>query len=532
MSRQSNTEGRGYFPPLLLILAAIPGFLMVLPVVYAVMRASEAGFSGIEHELFRPFTAHLLANTLSLAVSVTLLATMLGVSAAWVTERCDLMGRPMLRVIASLPLALPAFVSSYAWASLGVWFQSMAGAIMVLALSTTPLIYLPVAAALRGIDPAFEEVSRGLGRGRLRTFFAVVLPQIAPALGGGALLVSSHMLAEFGALSFLGVETFTTAIFQQYDLQFDNAAAALLSSVLMLICLPVALGEMWLRRGRRFARVGKGSARQLPLADLGGWRVLVYFGFLVFAALAFGIPFATLGYWLAHGTSAGMGIERVLPALAGSLSYALPGGFIITLLALPLVLASMRRTGFVALLAERLPYVIHGLPGLVVALALVFFAIRYAPFLYQSAFLVQVAYLMLFLPLAQSAIRASAELVSPELEDVARTLGRKPFAAFLTVTLPNLLPGLGAGCSLIVLQLMRELTATLLLAPSGVVTLATEFWSYTNDRSYAAAAPFAALLVIVSGLPVYIFTLRSLSPAGERAARAPRIDGPLLAGEA
>ena len=124
--------------------------------------------------------------------------------------------------------------------------------------------------------------------------------------------------------------------------------------------------------------------------------------------------------------------------------------------------------------------------------------------------LVVIAYVMLYLPLAQSAIRASAELVPPELEDVARTLGKGPFTAFMEVTLPNLLPGVGASLAMVVLQLMRELTATLLLAPSGVVTLATEFWTYTNDRAFAAAAPFAAVLVIVSGVPVYIFTLRTL----------------------
>ena len=145
--------------------------------------------------------------------------------------------------------------------------------------------------------------------------------------------------------------------------------------------------------------------------------------------------------------------------------------------------------------------------------------------------LVIVAYAMLFLPLAQSSIRASAELAPPEIEDVARTLGRKPLAAFIAVTLPSLMPGIGAGLALTVLELMRELTATLLLAPSGVTTLATEFWSYTNDRSYAAAAPFALLLVLVSGVPVYIFTLRSIGPARPPLAAVPRAQDHLIAGE-
>jgi len=161
-------------------------------------------------------------------------------------------------------------------------------------------------------------------------------------------------------------------------------------------------------------------------------------------------------------------------------------------------------------LADRLPYLVHGLPGIVVALAAVFLAIRYVPGIYQTAFLVILVYAVLFLPLAQSAVRASAALVPAELTDVARSLGKRPLQAFLLATLPNLAPGIGAALALVALQLMRELTATLLLAPAGVVTLSTEFWSYTSDRAYGAAAPFAACLVLISGVPVYLFTMRTM----------------------
>jgi iron(III) transport system permease protein len=518
MSAIVRIGGRGSFPTALLFVAAIPALLVLVPIAYAAMRASEAGVWGIIDELRRPTTLQLLFNTLTLMVCVTVLSGALGVAAAWFTERSDLPYAPLWRIVASAPLAMPALVSSYAWSSLGPAFQTMPAAIAILTFACTPLIYLPTVAALRGVDPSFEEVARSLARGRGETFLRVVLPQIAPAIMGGALLVSSHMLAEFGALSFLRVQTFTTEIFQQYDEQFDNATAALLSSMLMAISMPLALAEMRVRRGRRFARSGKGVSRQPQIMVLGWRRVPIMLGFAAFAALALGAPFWMLFYWLANGASIGLGAERVLPALLGSLSYSLSGGVLVTLLALPLVLASMRLRGWAVVLAERLPYVIHGLPGLVIALALVFFAIRFTPALYQSPLIVLTAYVMLFLPLAQSAIRASAELVPPELEDVARTLGKSPLVAFIEVTLPNLLPGIGAAVALVVLQLMRELTATLLLAPSGVVTLATEFWSYTNDRAYAAAAPFAAALVIASGIPVYVFTLRTLQRGAYSAA--------------
>jgi iron(III) transport system permease protein len=508
--------GRQRLPPLWLVLAGvIPFALVILPVGYVALNAVEAGPSGILSDLIRPYTLNLLVNTLVLSVTVTLCAGVIATAAAWCTERCDLPGRRWWRLATALPLAMPAYVSSFAWSSFGPAFQEMGGAILILTFYSVPLIYLPVCAALRSLDPNFEDVARSLGLGRWRSFGRVVLPQLAPALGGGALLVASHMLAEFGALSFLRVETFTTAIFDQYTAEFNNQSAALLSGVLLLICLPVAFTEAALRRRRRFARISRGSARRLVPIRLGRLAPLALLGFAALTVLGFCVPLATLGFWVWRGTSTGQGIGNLFQALLTSLGYALPGAVLTTLLAVPLVVATTYFRGRFAALSDRLPYLVHGLPGIVVALAAVAVTIRFAPAIYGSSLVVMLVYAVLFLPLAQSSIRASAELVPGELSDVARSLGKRPLMAFLLATLPNLAPGIGAALALVALQLMRELTATLLLAPAGVVTLATEFWSYTSDRAYGAAAPFAAALVLISGVPVYIFTVRTLGAADE-----------------
>ncbi|PPE79535.1 iron ABC transporter permease [Kaistia algarum] len=491
--------------------ALVPTALILLPIVYVVLRSWSAGWYAIGAELVRPRTALLFWNTTVLTFAVTGLSAVIGFTGAWLTERCALPGRAIWRIALSLPLAMPAFVASFAWKSLGSEFQGLGGAILILTLESFPLIYLPLAAALRSMDPAMEEVSRSLGRNGRRTFLAVVLPRALPALGGGALLVAAHMLSEFGALAMLRVQTLTTAIFQQYELQFDNATAAVLSAVLMLLCLPVVLGEIALRRGQRVSKVGRNTARQRSPVPLGRLAPVALLGLVALTVLSLGVPFGRLVYWLIVGLSAGRGIDTILPALGGSLSLAIAGTFVTTLVALPLVLLSLKSRGLFVRIADRLPYVVHGLPGLVVALALVYFAIRLFPAIYQTAWVLFAAYAILFLPLAQSAIRASAELVPREIEEVARTLGRGPIAAFVSVTLPALAPGLGAALALVALELMRELTATLILAPTGVSTLATEVWSHTNDGAYAAAAPFAALLVLISGLPVYFFTRRTLT---------------------
>ncbi len=502
-----TNRGRPEWPPLWLVLATLPPlFLICLPLVYVGLRSWQAGPAGIVSELVRERTLELLANTVILAIGVTAGACLIGTAMAWCIERCDLPGRAGWRIMASLPLAVPAFVASYAWASVDSVFESMTGAIFILTIVVYPLVFLPVSAALRGMDPAFEEVSRSLGRGSWATFFGAVLPQARPALGAGALLVLTHMFAEFGALSLLRVQTFTTSIFQSYELQFDSASAALQSVVLMALCLPAAWGEMRLRRGRRVSRIGRGSARTLPPVPLGRLRLPVFSALCLMSMLSLGVPMATIGYWLFVGQSRGQGSAEIMPAIMGSLGLSFPGALIVVALALPLVFASVRHGGRLAHLADRLPYVIHGLPGLVIALALTFLSIHFARPVYQTAFVLFVAYAMLFLPIAQSALRASVELAQPRLEEMARGLGRSPLGAFASITLPNILPGIGAALALMVLELMRELTATLMLAPIGVATLATEVWSHANDGQYAAAAPFAALLLLVSAPLVYFFT--------------------------
>lgn len=501
-------------PPAIVAAALVPMALIALPIVYVLIRSADAGWSGIVAELFRERTLMLFWNTSVLTFSVTGLALVIGGAAAWLTERSDLPGRGLWRVLFCLPLAMPAFVASFAWKSIGPSFQGLGGAILILSMESFPLVFLPLAAALRSMDPAPEEVSRSLGHGPRATFIKVVLPRALPAAGGGALLVAAHMLSEFGALSLLRVQTLTTAIFQQYELQFDNASAAVLSAMLMLFCLPVAFGEIYLRGAARRDKVGRSAVRGRHEQRLGPWLwPALAFSALV-CVLALGVPFGRLGYWLMRGVSAGRGIEAIGPALWGSLSLALPGTIVTTIVALPLVLLALRGGARIARIAERLPYVVHGLPGLVVALALVYASIRLLPAVYQTRAVLFAAYAILFMPLAQSALRASAELVSPEMEDVARTLGRGALRAFVSVTLPALAPGLGAALALVALELMRELTATLILAPTGVATLATEVWSLTSDGAYAAAAPFAAALVLISGLPVYVFTLRTLDPGG------------------
>ncbi|SQH31603.1 Fe(3+)-transport system permease protein FbpB [Pseudomonas mucidolens] len=184
-------------------------------------------------------------------------------------------------------------------------------------------------------------------------------------------------------------------------------------------------------------------------------------------------------------------------ALLSSLALSLGGAALCLALAVPVVV--VRYNSQLALWAERLPYLLHALPGLVIALTLVYFALHYVPLLYQTSALLLIAYVLLFLPLAQAPIRTPRNKAAPQLEEAARTLGASSFSAFCRATLPIIFPALGA----VFLDAMKELTATLLLSLTGLNTLATAVSAHISKVEFAAAAPYAALLTLVSGLPVY-----------------------------
>lgn len=504
-----RTGSRRRTPFWLLLPVLLLALLASLPLLYVAAKAWDAGWHSAWQLLWRPYVFRLLGNTLWLMFGVTLLSALLGLALAWCVERSDLPARRFWNVVLCLPFAIPAFVSSFTWVSLSPMYEGLGGAILVMTMSKYPLVYLPVAATLRSIDPSLEESARMLGLSRRQVFLRVTLPLLRPTLAATGLLVALHMLVEFGALSILRYQTFTTAIYQEFELEFSNATAAMLSSVLLALCFLLLWLELRMRGRGRLVRTGQGSARRAERVRLGfgKWPLQTLLATLVLVGT--GIPLVMLGYWLYEGSSASFPLMEIASTLLSSLSLAFGGALLSCLLALPVSILVVRYPGALARWTQRLPYLLQALPGLVIALSLVYFSLHYLPATYQTTGLLLVAYALLFMPLTQAPIRVALEKASPQLEEAARTLGQTPLMAFLRITLPIISPAIGAGFVLVFLDTMKELTATLVLGPTGLSTLATSVWVHTANLEYAAAAPYAALLILISGLPVYLLTTRA-----------------------
>jgi len=493
-------------PAGLLAISTVIAILLAVPLVFLLIESSRAGWSEVASQIFRSLTATLLWNTVRLTVAVTVLCAILGTLAAWLVERTDLPGRRVFAVLLVVPLAIPDFVVSFGWSSLFIWVQGFRGAVLVMTLAVYPLVYLPVAASLRAADPGQEEVARSLGVGRIRTFFRITLGQARGAILGGCLLVALVLLAEYGAFEMLGYQTFTTEIFTNLQLPTEVPAACALSLVLVAISLVVLAGEArWRGRGR-VARSGPMTQRVMPPLRLGiRARVASVTGVCLLIGLAVGLPVAASIYWIVQGgvpSVSGSVSVSMLSAAWHTAAYGVGAAAIDTLLALPVAVLAIRHTGAARLFLERSTYLVLALPGVVIALALTYFTEQYLNSAgYQTALLLVLCYAIMFFPLALVGVKAAIARAPASLDEVARSLGQSRITAFSRVTLRLAAPGLAAAFCLVFLEVVTELTATLILVPTGVQTLATQFWQYQSSLSYGQAAPFALVMIAVATLP-------------------------------
>lgn len=493
-------------PPLLLMVtSSVAAIAVVVPLAYIVVRATDRGWEGVRATLWRDRTLDLIMRSLGLAGAVTLAALVIGVGAAWVVARTDVWGRRFWQVVLGLPLAMPSYVAGWAWIGWRPELAGFRGAWLVLVTITYPFVYLPVLGALRRADPAIEEVARSLGVGPVRTFFTVTLPQVRIAAIGGGLLVGLYTLSDFGAVSIMRFEALTHVIYRSYRASFDRIPPAVLGCVLVVLSLVIVAAANRVQGRAATARVGRGALRSARPVRLGWWQLPVLTAFTGLIALAFVVPARMLVLWTYRGRSQ-TDWSRLVDAALTTLWVGVLAAIVTVIVALPIAMLSARHPGRFSRAVTSLAYAGHSLPGIVVALAMVFFGIRLATPIYQRTPMLIFAYVVLFLSLAVGAMHNAIAQAPPALEEAARSLGRSQRRAWAEVTLPIAAPGIGVAAALVCLAVMKELPATLLLRPIGTDTLATRLWSQTDAHRYAAAAPFAATIVVVAAVPTAVLS--------------------------
>lgn len=504
-------------PWLLVGTSALVVALVTLPLLYLGLRAWGAGPDAWA-ALLRPRTLGVFAGSAALALGAAALSTLVALPVAWLTVATDLPLRRFWSIATLLPLAVPSYIFGFAIIAVlgprGMLQQALAplgverlpsiygfwGALFALTLCSYPYVLLTVRAALRRCDPAVEEAARSMGDGPGRVFFRVLLPQLRPAIAVGALLVALYSLSDFGVVSLLQFDSFTRAIYMQYRGSFDRSGAALLSLLLVLLTVGLLAMEKLVRGRPSMSRTTCAVARPRRLTPLGRWRWPAAIYCAALTLLGAGMPLGALSYWLLRGLANGQALDSLWRATGNSLLAAALASALAVACALPVALLAVRHPGKLSRLIEHGAYLGYALPGLVIALALVYFGANFAPALYQTLPMLLLGYTVRFLPEAAGSVRTTLHQINPRVEEAARSLGRGPLGVMASVTAPLLAPGMLAGAALVFLTVIKELPTTLLLGPSGFPTLATMVWSATSEAMFTRAAAPALILLLISAL--------------------------------
>ena len=482
--------------------SALIAILLLSPLWLLAIDLSSAGWTVVHRQLFRSESLILLRNTLLLSATVVGLAAVLGTGAALCTERSALPFRRLWRVLLVVPVAVPDEVSGYAWHTLLPRLDPFIGAALVMTLTTFPFVYLPVAAALRRSDPTMEDTAGSLGASRLGVMAKITLPLVRTAIMGGCVLVALTLFAEYGSFEILGYRTFTTEIFTIF--QFSPAAAGALSLPLVVLALLVLAIDVVIP-SRRTTQAPHNAPRRRPPGARGPrdhararrrrrtrCRRPARHDRVLDAAVPAHHPagggHARAGHlehvhlqraWSVLGRPAvSAGGDDALPALechpdgAGASHVRHVRG------------ARRRR--------RSQPRVRHD-------------AICLRPLPDERA---------ADRRLRDHALPAGARM-RPDLSGSNLVPARRcrPFAwprttsVFIRVTLPLLTPGMLAGFCLVFLMAATELTATLVLAPIGVMTLSTQFWAFESSVAYGAAAPYALVMMVIAVIPAIVLAI-------------------------
>lgn len=529
--------------PLLVVSAAV-GALVGLPVVSVLTHIFSGGTGTTWSHLASTVLPDYVANTLVLCIAVGLGVIVIGVATAWLTAMHDFPGRALFEWALVLPMAMPAYVlayvytdflqfvgplqsllrESFGWSKADYWFpevRSLGGAVTMFVFVLYPYVYLLTRTAFIERAGGMLEASRTLGLGPWRSFFRVSLPLARPAVAAGATLALMETLADYGTVSYFGVQTFTTGIYRAWFSLGDRIAAAQLAAALLAFVIVVLLIE-WRSRGR--ARFHNTTGRHRPPGGhrLPGWR-----GWLATAActLPLSIGFLLPAYLLLRLalTDSDTPLGPHFATLArNSLLLAALTAIIAVTLAVLLAYGARLSKGLLAPALNRLVGLGYAVPGSVIAVGVLIPVTRLDHWLAQQwqqwsgdnpgllitggiAALVY-AYLVRFLAVALQSVGTSLTKITRSMDDAARSLGLGQGATLRRVHLPILRGSLFTAGLLVFVDVMKELPATLVMRPFDFDTLATQAYTLASDERLAEAASVSLAIVAVGLLPLVVLS--------------------------
>jgi iron(III) transport system permease protein len=521
--------------------------LVVLPLL-SLLIGSLRGESGVSLENFgEVVTGRLyvtaLKNSLILGAWTGLFSLLIGVVLAWAVSRTDVPGKALIHVTASLSYLSPPFLTAIAFVYLyspnagllnvlvrdvlGLPFLtfnvfSMSGLVLVTVLHTFPFVYLLASSALLSVDASYEEAAQILGASKFRTALSVTAPLVAPAILSGTLLAFVNAIALFGSQAIIGlpgrIVTLPTRIYALFDYPPEYGLASALSLVFVVIAVvALYLQRAFLARRSYVTLAGKGARPQLMSLGPARWMV---FGFVIaIFIVAIVLPYSTL-IAVSFSKSWGLDFWKGLTfanynfilfeynvtqrAILNSLLLATVAATIAVLLGAVIGWIDLRTRIPGRKLLDYAALIPLGLPGIVVAVALIQFWLAMPLALYGTLMILLLAYVGRYIPLGVRAANASLRQVDPSLEESAQILGASWLATMREVTLPLIRPGLFAGWLLVFVPVIQELSASILLFSSSSITLAVAVYNLYETGYIEPVAALAIINMIIIGAAIFV----------------------------
>ena len=475
-----------------------------MPILFTILAALEPSTSF--NHIVQFLLLDMVITTLVVVTCATLLATIIGVGLAWLVTAYSFSGRGFFSWLLALPLALPAYVSAYAWGDL---LDVRGAGIAILVYTTTlyPYIYLAARGAFEAQSVCALEAGRMLGASPWRRFGAIALPMARPAIAAGAALAALEMTSDFGAADHLGVQTLTTGIFKAWFSMGDLAAAARLSVILLVGVLIL----VWVERHLRVGSIAGGSTRWRTPTRFTlnkGANAAAFSGVTSVCVIALFVP---IGHLLVLAIRQGMPQRDLTGSmLATALLCALGAIFTLIIAALAAFVARQNRRSRDLVHVSALAG--YATPGAVTALgilaALSFAGDGAAAVLVGPIAIVGLcyAYCARFTAAGLEPMSAGLDKSTRSMREAATTLGSRPFSRFLRLEAPLAAPATFAAALVVAVEIAKELPATTILRPFGLDTLAVRAHAYAADERLGAAAWPALMIVILALVPTLIFS--------------------------
>jgi iron(III) transport system permease protein len=495
------------------VLAAllVVGPLIALPLSFVVAPGGLAEFSG--------FVPEALRDTAILVAGVGTGTLLLGTGLALLVSFCDFPGRAWIEWALVLPLAMPGYVFTLFALGLDVpGVRSPLGAVAVFTLVLYPYVYLLARAAFLSQSRTLLEAARGLGLSRRQALARVGLPLARPAILGGVALALMEALADFGTVNLLGVRTFTDAIYRVWFGALDRDAALQLATLLVSITLTLLVLERFLRGRARYHQLAARGEVVPPVPLRGLAALAATLAPLALVGLVVVAPLVQLAAWSVKSIREGLLPPEFAAAARNSLLLAAMSALLVPAAAVLLAYGARASHSRVAGFAARTATVGYGLPGSVVAVAVVVplgwldrrlddaagavAGVDLGLLFTGTVIGLFAAYTVRFLALAYNAVEGSLLRVPRDLDEAARGLGADRLDVLARVHVPLMRAGLATAALLVFTEVMKELPATLLLRPLGGDTLAVAVWQATSESLFETAALPALLIVVVGLLPV------------------------------